>query len=118
MPEPPLEDWAANRPEVPECSRAPGETWDLGDGLVPKTEATSPKTDPVEPVQLKFEDTPRPPLSALGEAEKAELVVTEGFDLETLSKMLSSGLTRADFLHQETGEEMIFPDKYYKHPLE
>ena len=56
------------------------------------------RTLPVRPNETKFEDAPRPPLSALGEAEKAELVVTEGFDLETLSKTLSAGLTRTDFL--------------------
>ena len=98
MPEPPLEDWAAGRPEIPECSRTPGETWDLGDSLVPKTKATSSKTVPVEPSEIKFEDTPRPSLFALGEAQKAESVVTEGFNLDTLSKTLSSGLTCADFL--------------------
>ena len=57
-----------------------------------------PKTDPVRPNEIKFENAPRPPLSALGEAEKAELVVTEGFNLETLSKTLSAGLTCANFL--------------------
>ena len=52
----------------------------------------------MRPYEIKFEDAPRPPLSALGEVEKAELVVTEGFNLETLSKTLSTGLMCANFL--------------------
>ena len=116
VPEPPLEDWAVGRPEVPECSRAPGETWDLGDGLVPKTEATSTKTDPVEPNQLNFEDAPRPSLFALGEAQKAELVVTEGFDLDTLSKTLSSGLMHADFLLEGFIAPAVAPELEDKGP--